>query len=152
MSVCDPILTEDGWSLAIEHRAAEGTPWGVVVCGHAMMCNRNTLDRPRGEGLVSVLAAAGLETYWVDLRGHGESRRAGDDNQYTYDDFIHQDIPAIVRAVRERSPGLPLVWVGHSLAAHAAVASLCCVVSGRGSSSSRLRTACFHFRCSGSRA
>jgi predicted alpha/beta hydrolase len=116
--------------LAIEHREAVGTPRGVVLCGHAMMCNRRTLDRPRGEGLATRLAEAGFETYLLDLRGHGESGgNSLEAASVRYDDLVFHDLPAAIRAVASRHPLLPLAVLGHSLTAHAALATLG-VVSG----------------------
>lgn len=119
------VPTDDGWSLAVEHLPARGEPRGVCVCGHAMFCNRRTLDRPAGEGLGSVLASLGLHTYLVDFRGHGESGPAASRTvDFTYDDVILSDIPAVVRAVHERHPTLPLALVGHSLGGHGGVAAV----------------------------
>ena len=56
-----------------------------------------TLDRPRGGGLASTLAAAGLHVYTSDLRGHGESTPgAAQGGEWNYDDVVNGDIPAIV--------------------------------------------------------
>jgi predicted alpha/beta hydrolase len=122
-SVSVTARTEDGWVLRGETIAA-GDGRGVAVLGHAMMASRRTMDRPRGHGLASALAAAGLGVVSFDLRGHGESGpSARDGGAYTYDDFVQQDIPAIVAFARERFPGQRVGLVGHSLAAHAALAS-----------------------------
>ncbi len=112
----------DGWSLAVQEFPAPEAPRGVVVAGHAMMCDQRTLDRPRGGGLASVLAAAGLVTYTFDARGHGQSGPlAADGGRYTYEDFVEGDIPAMVRWAKARHPDLPLSIVGHSLIGHAAM-------------------------------
>jgi predicted alpha/beta hydrolase len=118
------IHTDDGWALAADILPAVSSAWGVAVCGHAMMCNRRTMDRPAGGGLGSTLAAAGLHTILVDLRGHGESVLPEPSAQYTYDDVVLRDIPSIVRTVHQWYPDLPLVWLGHSLAGHGALAAL----------------------------
>ncbi len=90
-----------------------------------MFCNRKTLDRPAGEGLGSALAEAGFETYLVDLRGHGQSLpKLGRGRDASYDDYVQLDIPASIRAAKARHPKLPLAFIGHSLGAHGAVASL----------------------------
>jgi predicted alpha/beta hydrolase len=124
LSEARTIHTDDGWVLAAEFLPATSSAWGVAVCGHAMMCNRRTLDRPAGGGLGSTLAAAGLNTFLVDLRGHGESVLPDPSAQYTYDDVVLRDIPSIVRTVHQWYPDLPLVWLGHSLAGHGAMAAL----------------------------
>ncbi len=54
------VPTDDGWQLAMEYRPAEGPQLGICVLVHAMMCDRRTMDRPRGGGLASVLCTG----YW----------------------------------------------------------------------------------------
>lgn len=113
-----------GWTLIVEADPPPPglAPWGVVVAGHAMMCDRRTLDRPRGAGLAGTLAAAGLYVYRFDARGHGESgpgAHAG--GRWSYDDLALGDLPAVVAWARARHPDLPLAVVGHSLMGHAAL-------------------------------
>lgn len=115
--------TEDGWVLRGEV-IARGEGRGVALLGHAMMASRRTMDRPRGGGLASALAAAGLGVVSFDLRGHGESGpSARDGGAYTYDDFVLRDLPALVAFARERFAGQRVALVGHSLAAHAGLAA-----------------------------
>lgn len=81
------------------------------------------MDRPRGKGLGSVLVDRGFGVVTMDLRGHGESGPSAKEGaRYTYDDFILQDIPAIVAFVRESFPSRRIVVIGHSLGAHASLA------------------------------
>jgi len=111
----------DGWILRGE-RIVGREPRAVAVLGHAMMVDRRTMDRPRGEGLASCLAGAGIAVLTFDLRGHGESGPTADEGgRYRYDDFVRLDVPTLVRAGREHYPDLPLTFVGHSLAGHAAM-------------------------------
>jgi predicted alpha/beta hydrolase len=114
-------VTADGKGLAVERIPAAHGPIGAAFIGHAMMANRRSLDRPRGEGLASRLAAHGIEVYTADFRGHGESDPAP---AWTYDDIVRRDIPALARLVGSRHPGLPIAGVGHSLGAHGLVAAL----------------------------
>ena len=107
------------WSLAVSEFPAEGRARGVVVASHAMMCNRRTLDRPRGGGLASTLAKAGLHVYTFDMRGHGESTpNAAAGGRWTYDDVVNGDIPAMVAWAHARHPELRLALFGHSLSGH----------------------------------
>ena len=90
-----------------------------------MFCNRRAMDRPAGEGLGTHLAKSGFETYLVDLRGHGQSGPAASRNvDFSYDDIVLRDIPAVIRHVAALHPDLPLVWLGHSLGGHAGLAAL----------------------------
>lgn len=115
------IRTADGWLLRGERLPNADAP-AVVVCGHAMMVDRRTLDRPRGAGLASTLHASGLDVAWVDARGHGQSGpRAEDGGRWTYDDIVRFDVPALVRLGRRLAAGRPLVVLGHSLIGHAAL-------------------------------
>ena len=65
------IETSDGWTLEADRLdPPDGRePIGVLWLGHAMMVNRRTMDRPRGQGLASLLAGEGFIVYNVDLRG-----------------------------------------------------------------------------------
>ncbi len=112
----------DGWALAVQSYAPPDEPVGVVVAGHAMMCDQRTLDRPRGAGLASVMSAAGLQVYGFDVRGHGQSGpRAAQGGRWSYEDIVEGDVPAMVAWARLRHPDLPLAVVGHSLVGHAAL-------------------------------
>jgi predicted alpha/beta hydrolase len=104
------ITTPDGWTLYGAHRAGAGR--GVVLCGHAMMVNARSFEKGAAP---AVLAARGYEVYTFDLRGHGRSRGP---RPWNYDDLMLRDLPALVRGVRARHPGLPLAVVGHSLTGH----------------------------------
>jgi len=113
----------DGWRLHGELLTPENTR-AVAVVGHAMFVDRRTLDRPRGEGLVSHLAARGIAVVWPDLRGHGKSGpRPEDGGDWTYDQLV-ADVPALLDFARAQFPGLPLHAVGHSLFGHVTLAHL----------------------------
>ena len=120
---CEPvqIRTADGWLLRGERLADPDAP-AVVVCGHAMMVDRRTMDRPRGHGLVSALHDAGFELLSMDARGHGESGpRAEDGGRWSYDDVVRFDVPALVALGRGIAARRPVVVLGHSLIGHAAL-------------------------------
>ncbi len=113
------IVTADGWRLAILGRQAIGPPCGVVLAGHAMMANRRSLDRPRGNGLITTFVEAGFHTYALDVRGHGASGpKAEEGADWSYDDILWFDLPAAITFVHGRHPELPLAVVGHSLVGH----------------------------------
>lgn len=115
------VVCADGWRLAGELVVGD-EPVAVAVVAHAMMVDRRTLDRPRGRGLVSELAARGIACVVADLRGHGKSGpRAEEGGDWGYDELVEQDVPALVAFARARFPGLPLACVGHSLFGHVAL-------------------------------
>lgn len=118
------VKAQDGWLLRGEVLNEGEKFHPVVILLHAMMASRKTMDRPRGKGLGSVLVDRGFGVVAMDLRGHGESGpSARDGGRFTYDDYVLRDIPAIVTFVRESFPGRRIVVVGHSLGAHASLAS-----------------------------
>jgi predicted alpha/beta hydrolase len=113
---------EDAWTLRGEW-ILPARPRAVAIVGHAMLVDRRTLDRPRGRGLVSVLAERGIAVLWPDLRGHGQSGpRANEGGDWGYDDLVERDVPALVRAACVRFPELPVYAVGHSLFGHVTLA------------------------------
>lgn len=115
-------VSVSGATLSVSEFPATGAARGVVVIGHAIMCNRQTLDRPAGEGLASTLARAGLHVYTFDLRGHGDSGPLpGAGGRWSYDDVVNRDIPDVVDWAHARHPGLRLGFLGHSLTGHAAL-------------------------------
>lgn len=117
------VRTSDGWSLGVRWRPALGPKRGAALLLHAMMVDGRSMDRPPGAGLASTLAQAGFEVHIADFRGRGLSGptvREGAD--WSYDDLVLRDVPALVDEVRERSPG-PLWLVGHSLGGHVAMAA-----------------------------
>ncbi|MFD2419728.1 alpha/beta hydrolase family protein [Amycolatopsis pigmentata] len=72
--------------------------------------------------LARALRAAGLSVATCDLRGQGESKpalREGPD--FGYRELIEVDLPAVVRALRERFPGAALHLFGHSLGGQVAL-------------------------------
>jgi len=116
--------TSDGWFLHGDLATEGSGKRPVAILLHAMMASRKTMDRPAGAGLGSVLAARNYGVVSFDLRGHGQSGpSARDGARYNYDDYVLHDIPAIVTFVREMLPHRPIVIVGHSLGAHAAMAA-----------------------------
>ncbi|HEX9101476.1 MAG TPA: alpha/beta fold hydrolase, partial [Polyangia bacterium] len=118
------VACADGWVLAGEI-VVDAPPVAVAVVSHAMMVDRRTLDRPRGRGLVSTLAAAGVACVVADLRGHGRSGpRPDQGGDWGYDDLVEHDVPTLVALARSRFPSLPLACVGHSLFGHVSLAHL----------------------------
>jgi alpha-beta hydrolase superfamily lysophospholipase len=109
------VRTDDGCSLGVAVGEPTGPVRGEVLLLHAMMVDARALDRPPGGGLASTLVAAGYRVHRADLRGRGMSDRPAD---WTYDDLVYRDLPALVGAIG----GCPWV-VGHSLGGHVAAAS-----------------------------
>ena len=115
--------TSDGQELVADLHLQAGAPKGLALLGHAMMVDRRTMDRPKGQGLASVLVARGLAVLNVDFRGHGESVLPTRPS-FSFDDIVRHDVPALVFALRERFPDLPRFLVGHSLGVNAGLPGL----------------------------
>jgi predicted alpha/beta hydrolase len=119
--------TADGVQLAIDHVAARGPRRAVVVCLHAMMTGGRYFGAAREDGFAAALAAAGCDVLVADFRGHGRSvpPRAGTAD-WSFDDLVELDLPAIVAAAAEASgcPPGELVLLGHSLGGLVATAAL----------------------------
>lgn len=72
--------------------------------------------------LAQALRAAGLSVATCDLRAQGESKpalREGPD--FGYRELIEVDLPAVLCALRERFPGVPVHLFGHSLGGQVAL-------------------------------
>jgi predicted alpha/beta hydrolase len=108
--VSDAILVDaDGWTLHLHpHEAAE--PWASAVLVHAMMVDASTLA-----SLGDQLARAGIRCWRVDLRGHGASTPHARDADWSFDDLVDKDYPAVLRWVRDHGDDHPVWLVGHSL-------------------------------------
>lgn len=116
--------TADGWILEIDVYRPSETPVGSVLLTHAMMVDRRTYVR-NGKGLVSLLVEAGWQVYNANFRGRGATGPTPEDGgQWTYDDIVQRDLPALNAAVRADNGGLPLILVGHSLGGHTAIAAV----------------------------
>jgi predicted alpha/beta hydrolase len=119
------LATSSGRSLAVEMREPRGAALGTVVLLHSLMASRRVWNSPREQGVVSVLNEAGLRTLALDFRGHGESGPgASKGDEWTYEDLVREDVPAICSAARERWPNDRLTVVGHSLGGHVALAAV----------------------------
>jgi predicted alpha/beta hydrolase len=131
------LTAPDGWPLhlasyplcpAPRAPGAGGRPPAAMLLASGMMLDRRAMDRPAGRGLASFFQARGFAVYSLDLRGHGESGpHASRRVDWSFDDLVMADIPAAIAAVKARHPELPLIWLGHSLSAHAGAlaAGLC---------------------------
>lgn len=102
--------TSDGVALHAERTPARGERRGVAVCLHAMMTDGRYFKTLAGK-----LAARGYDVVVADFRGHGRSQALAD---WSFDDLVDFDLPAIVAAAR------PDVIVAHSLGGLVVTAAL----------------------------
>ena len=111
-------------TLAVEAREPPRARATAILL-HSSMASRRIWNSPRERGFSAVLAEHGIRTLALDFRGHGESgtpaARGGD---WMFDDLVREDLPALARAARERWPNDRLVFIGHSLGGHVALAAV----------------------------
>ena len=119
------IRTADGATLrAMVHDPPEGIALrGTCVMAHAMFARKSEFGRRERPGLAQAYAAAGFRTIAFDFRGHGESALPRGAPEWSYDDLVRRDLPAVFECARTRGEGRPVLVVGHSLGGHVALAA-----------------------------
>ncbi len=115
-------MAEEGWGVAPEspalrsqggprlalHRWRVDRPHAVCLLVHGYAGHAGRYPR-----LVRALGEAGLESYAVDLRGHGRSAGTRADVR-DFGDYLH-DLAALEDHARSERPGLPVLLFGHSM-------------------------------------
>jgi alpha-beta hydrolase superfamily lysophospholipase len=98
----------DGTSLGFRHYAATGPATGrAAIVIHGSSGSSGTTIHALSEAL----AAHGVETWAVDVRGHGASGTHGD---IAYLGQLEDDLADFVAVVRTAAPTAPLTLIGHS--------------------------------------
>jgi len=98
----------DGTALGFRHYAA-----GAPSSGRGAIVIHGSAGSSAGSihALSMALAAHGVETWAVDIRGHGTSGTRGD---IGYVGQLEDDLADFVADIRKTSPPLPLTLLGHS--------------------------------------
>lgn len=98
----------DGSALGFRHYAASSPSTGraAIVVHGSSGSSGGTIH-----ALSAALAARGVETWAVDIRGHGTSGTRGD---IGYVGQLEDDLADFVAVVRKTAPDAPLTLVGHS--------------------------------------
>ena len=98
----------DGTALGFRHYAPSG-----LSTGRAAILVHGSSGSSGGtiHALSSALAARGVETWAVDIRGHGTSGTRGD---IGYVGQLEDDLSDFVGLIRKTAPNAPLTLVGHS--------------------------------------
>lgn len=101
----------DGTWLGFRHYAPKGaaTDRGAIFI-HGSSGSSGTVNH----ALTAELAAHGVETWALDMRGHGASGTRGD---IGYVGQLEDDLVDFVAHVRKSAPDLPLTLIGHSAGA-----------------------------------
>jgi alpha-beta hydrolase superfamily lysophospholipase len=98
----------DGTELGYRHYSPRGPAAdriAIVVHGSSGS------SRSAIHALSSALAARGVESYAVDVRGHGASGTRGD---IRYSGQLENDLADLVGEIRKTNPAAPLTLIGHS--------------------------------------
>ncbi len=110
-------VTRDGWELPLGRylpRGERAAKEPVILC-HGLGANRFNLDLDERYSLARSLAANGFETFVVELRGTGLARRRGGSRYaFVFDDYVEEDVPALIAKAKAVSGGERVFWVGHS--------------------------------------
>jgi pimeloyl-ACP methyl ester carboxylesterase len=115
------VTTADGWRLALARYPPLGASrrrFPVLLC-HGLGANRCSFDLGRDPSLAVYLANAGFDVWCLELRGHGRSDRPGLFSPrhfgWSFDDYLHIDLPTAIAKV-QKITGMPqLHVVGHSM-------------------------------------
>jgi len=101
----------DGTWLGFRHYAANGSATGRgAIFIHGSSGSSGTVNH----ALTHAMSAHGVETWALDIRGHGGSGTRGD---IGYVGQLEDDLVDFVAEVRKTAPDLPLTLVGHSAGA-----------------------------------
>jgi pimeloyl-ACP methyl ester carboxylesterase len=120
------VPTSGGHQLHVRQVVPEGAPAGApgILFVHGLASDGRFFLGSRGDGPARYFVDQGCTAYVADLRGHGQSRwperRVWD---WSFDTYAANDLPDLIRAVRERHQG-PLFLLAHSMAGYAALAGL----------------------------
>ena len=137
--------TTDGWTLQVDRfQPNQPDPLAnpVVFC-HGLSYNNRFWDLTEKVSLARYLAASGYEVWSVSLRGAGLSdqplasvlRKIGTGSlqpeflteahkrklggaafsDYSVDDHINYDVPAVIRLVKAKTGAKKVHWIGHSM-------------------------------------
>lgn len=100
----DRIQARDGTFLARRHYPAAGPQLAIVIHG-------SSGSSVAVHALARALAARGVETYAIDIRGHGGSGQRGD---IGYVGQLENDLADLVGDIRKTNAAAPITLIGHS--------------------------------------
>jgi pimeloyl-ACP methyl ester carboxylesterase len=111
------VQTRDGWRLGLRRlRASERPANGPLLLVHGLGGTGNAFLMP-GRSPAQLLAQAGFDCWVVDLRGRpGSEPPAGTRGRvWDLEDYLDEDLPALIETVLRESGWPQLGWVGHSM-------------------------------------
>lgn len=115
------MTTSDGWRIALAryHRLGDRCARYPVVLCHGLGSSRFGFDLDGAPSLAMHLAHAGFDVWSLELRGHGRSERPRVFSQrrfeWSFDDYLHIDLPAAINKVKATTGAEQLHMIGHSM-------------------------------------
>jgi alpha-beta hydrolase superfamily lysophospholipase len=103
----DRFQARDGTTLGYRHYS----PHEPALQRVAVLVHGSSGSSAQVHALAKTLAAAGVETYAPDIRGHGVSGTRGD---IDYVGQLEDDMADLFGEIRKARPGVPLTLLGHS--------------------------------------
>lgn len=113
------VQTRDGVLLPLYRYRPEKKrcSYPVILC-HGMAVNAFHLDNGFDLSLPTYLQEHGLEVWLIELRGSGKATKipwCGGADSFTFDDYVAEDLPAIISNVCRISGSDKVHWMGHSM-------------------------------------
>lgn len=114
--------TADGWVIALSRYTPKNPkPDSMpILCCHGLGTNGLIFDLAPNQSFARGLAAAGFDTWVVELRGHGRSERGSIFSlkrpiRWDLDTFVQEDLPAAISYVRRKTKAAKIHYVGLSM-------------------------------------
>jgi len=115
------VLTADGWRLTVIHFEPSSPIEGalpVIMC-HGATSTSYTWHLGPGYGMAPYFAERGFDVWAVNLRGRFDAEPPEGDREaargWRFDDYLNQDLPALIDYVREATGAPQVIWIGHSM-------------------------------------
>lgn len=114
------VRTGGGWEAALHRYRPRpgGEPRAVpVILAHGVAMNRRFWDMTPEISLARYLAGRGHDVWIAEYRGDQTARFEGDGRRWDFsvDDHILEDAPALIEHVRALTGAERVSWVGHSM-------------------------------------
>jgi predicted alpha/beta hydrolase len=112
--------TLDGENLHVRFYPGQGLAAHLrpsLLLVHGAIENGRVFYSESGKGLAPFLSQSGFDTYVLDFRGRGLSTpKISRYSRHGQTEMITQDLPTIIRALRDRTPfkNISPVWIAHS--------------------------------------
>ncbi len=113
--------TDDGWNIALHYHKAvhPKEEYAPVIVVHGIATNKFVVDLDKHHSLPYYLKLQGYDVYAVSLRGCGRSYHESPSRyeDFSFDDIVKYDVPAVIEKVKMLSASPRVNWVGHSMGA-----------------------------------